>query len=95
MTAYVLVDIDVHDPERYEQYKILSGRALEPYGGRFIARGGRTRRLEGRRTPHRTVVLAFPDFESAEAWWNSPEYASAKALRQQTATTEMVVVEGV
>lgn len=94
MAAYIIVDIVVHDPERYEEYKRLAGPTVGQYDGRYIVRGGHAERLEGSREPHRTVVLEFPTFERAKEWWGSPEYAPAKAIRQEIATSEMIVVEG-
>jgi len=40
------------------------------------------------------VVLEFPSLEQAKKWWASEEYADAKALRQRTAKTRMIAVEG-
>ena len=68
--------------------------SLPAYGGKFIVRGGRTETLEGEWQPQRMVVLEFPDVEKAKAWWASEGYAEAKALRQRTSHTRMVVVEG-
>ncbi|MDX1604583.1 MAG: DUF1330 domain-containing protein [Candidatus Competibacterales bacterium] len=95
MPAYVLVEIDVHDTERYETYKQLAPAAIEAYGGRYLARGGRCELLEGDRPPARLVILEFPDLETAGRWLESPEYREARALRHATATTRMVAVEGV
>ncbi len=95
MPAYVIVDVDVHDPVRYEDYKALTPASLAPYGGRFVVRGGAVETLEGTWTPGRLVVLEFADAARAKAWWASAEYAEAKALRQRIATTQMIVVEGV
>jgi uncharacterized protein (DUF1330 family) len=64
------------------------------YGGRYLTRSGETGVLEGDWVPKRFVVLEFPNLERARAWWSSPEYAEAKALRQAIATTRMVVTEG-
>jgi uncharacterized protein (DUF1330 family) len=64
------------------------------YGGRYLTRGGETNVLEGDWTPERFVILEFPTMEQARAWWSSPEYAEAKALRQAIATTRMVLTEG-
>lgn len=94
MAAYVIVDIDVKDPARYEEYKKMTPASLAAYGGRFVVRGGRTETLEGNWAPRRLVVLEFADAERARAWWGSPEYAPAKALRQATADSEMILVEG-
>jgi len=95
MPAYVLVQIAVHDPVAYERYKQLSGAALQPYGGRFLVRGGAVETIEGSWHPARLVVIEFPDAAAARAWWASPEYAAAKALRQASAHTELLLVEGV
>jgi uncharacterized protein (DUF1330 family) len=95
MAAYVLVEVEIHDPEAYERYKSMAAGALAPYGGRFIVRGGACETLEGDWRPARLVVLEFPDMERARAWWASPEYAPAKALRHASADTNLVIVDGV
>lgn len=94
MAAYVVVQIEVHDPVTYERYKQISGVAAAAYGGRFLVRGGRSEVLEGSWQPSRLVILEFPDAERARAWWASPEYAEGKALRQAAAETEMLLIEG-
>jgi len=95
MAAYVVVEVEVQDRERYESYKQMVPASLAAYGGRFIVRGGRAESLEGEWTPERIVILEFPTVEQAKAWWSSAEYAEAKGLRQATARTQMIVVEGV
>ncbi len=94
MAAYVLVDIDIHDPAGYEEYKRVASPTVHQYGGRYLARGGRTEVLEGSRVPARTVILEFPSAEAARAWWDSPEYRPLRAIRQRTAETSMILVEG-
>jgi uncharacterized protein (DUF1330 family) len=95
MAAYVIVDITIEDPAAYERYRALVPSSLARYGGRYLVRGGATTTLEGTWQPARLVVVEFPSAEQARAWWDSPEYAEAKALRQSCARTEMIVVEGV
>lgn len=94
MPAYIIVEIEIHDPETYEEYKKLTPVSLAAYGGKFIVRGGKTETLEGGWQPQRIVVLEFPTVERAKEWWASEEYAPAKNLRQRTAHTKMIVVEG-
>ncbi len=94
MSAYVIVNIEVHDPERYEGYKQIAAPAVAAYGGRYLARGGRAELLEGEWAPKRVVVLEFDSLERAKTWLESPEYREARALRHATAHTDMVVVEG-
>jgi uncharacterized protein (DUF1330 family) len=95
MTAYAIFDIDVTDPERYEEYKKLAPPAITAYGGKYLTRGGKTEVLEGSWAPSRIVVLEFPTVEKAKAWIESPEYREARALRHRTAKTNAVVVQGV
>ena len=94
MPAYLVVEVEVKDPIRYEDYKKMVPPSLAEYGGRFLVRGGRVENLEGDWSPKRLVLVEFPSVEQAKAWWDSPEYADAKALRQATAKTQMIVVEG-
>lgn len=94
MPAYLVVEVDVHDPERYEKYKSMVPPSLAAFGGRFLIRGGGVETLEGDWAPQRFVMVEFPSLERAKAWWSSTEYAEAKALRQATAKTQMILVEG-
>jgi len=89
-----VVEIEVLDPERYETYKQLAPPSIAQYGGRYVARGGHLETLEGTWSPKRLVILEFASVEQAKAWWNSAEYAQAKALRQAVARTQMIVVAG-
>ena len=95
MPAYVVVQVEVEDAVRYEDYKPMVPPSLEPYGGRFVVRGGKVETLEGDWAPKRFVMVEFPSVEKAKAWWASEEYKDAKALRQATSKTEMIVVEGI
>ena len=95
MAAYVVVEVEVHDKDRYEIYKRMVPPSIAAYGGRFIVRGGEAETLEGEWSPARVVIVEFPSVERAKAWWGSEEYAGAKALRQATARSRMIVVAGV
>lgn len=94
MPAYVIVDVKINNAEMYEEYKKLTPASIAAYDGKFIVRGGATEILEGDWEYGRIVVLEFPNAERAKQWWNSPEYAPAKNIRQRTATTKMILVEG-
>ena len=95
MPAYIVVEINVRDAETYERYKQLAPPSIAAHGGRYVIRGGKVETLEGAWQPKRFVMLEFPSAAQARAWWASPEYAPAKALRQASASTEMILVEGV
>jgi uncharacterized protein (DUF1330 family) len=95
MAAYLIVNVDVRDPVRYQEYVKKVPATLAAYGGRFIVRGGQAERLEGDYQPKRLVVIEFDSAERARAWWSSEEYAAPKALRQSLAKTDLILVEGV
>ncbi len=94
MKAYVIVEINIHDHDLYDEYKKLTPATIAAYDGKFLIRGAKTESLEGDWNPERLVVLEFPSVERAREWWNSPEYSKAKAIRQKAASTKMLVVEG-
>ena len=94
MSAYVIVDITVTDPKRYEDYKKLAPPAIAAYGGKYVVRGGKSEKLEGNWEPNRIVILEFESTEKAKEFINSPEYREARALRHETASSNMIVVEG-
>ena len=94
MAAYVIVETDVQDQERYDRYKERAAGALAAAGGRYLARGGELAVLEGDWRPKRLVVLEFDDLEAAKRWYDSPDYRDARTLREGAATLQMVAVEG-
>lgn len=94
MRAYIIVEIDVTDPEGYEEYKRLAARTVHTHGGKCIVRGGRTETLEGNWSPKRIVVLEFPSVDQAKQWWSAVDYADVKAIRHRCASSKMIVVEG-
>lgn len=95
MPAYVIVDIEITDPEQYERYKALAPATVAAYGGRYVARGGATLSLEGDWQSKRLVILEFDSLERAQAWHDSPDYRAARALRQSATRSRMIAVEGV
>lgn len=95
MAAYVIANVTVKDPVRYEDYRKLVPESVRKYGGRFIVRGGTIEALEGDWRPARLVILEFPSAEQARAWWNSPEYSEARSIRQATSQGTLLILEGV
>jgi len=94
MKGYVIVEVEVFDKERYEEYKKLAAESIAFYGGKYLVRSAQTEMLEGEWHPQRIVVLEFPSKERAKEWWNSEMYAQPKKIRNQTAKTKMIVVDG-
>ena len=95
MAAYIVLNIDVTDPGRYPEYVKAAGATVEQFGGKYIVRGGRAQALERAVTPKRVVILEFPSYERAKAWWDSAEYREPKLIRQSAARSDTLIVEGV
>ena len=95
MSAYVIVDIEVHDPAAYDEYRKVVGATLTRYGGKFIVRGGKIDVLEGIWNPKRIVVLEFQSAARAREWYDSEEYRVPKQIRMKASKGNIVVVEGV
>jgi uncharacterized protein (DUF1330 family) len=94
MAAYVIADVEVTDPVKYEDYKKLTPGAIAKHGGRFIARGGQCVTLEGNWRPGRVVVIEFPTYQQARDFYTSVEYTAARRARAGAANLKMIVVDG-
>jgi uncharacterized protein (DUF1330 family) len=94
-SAYILANVDVTDPQQYEQYKKLSSVAMQAHGAEVCVRGGKVDVLEGDWNPGRVVILKFPSPEKARAFYESPEYAAARKAREGAAVMRMLLIEGV
>lgn len=94
MAVYVIADIEVLDQTLFEEYRQKVPATIAAHGGRYLARGGATDVLEGSWSPKRCVVLEFPDMGRFRTWWDSPEYAPLRTLRQQATRSHLVVTQG-
>lgn len=92
--GYILAYVDVTDPVQYEQYKVLSTKAMQAHGAEVLVRGGKTEPLEGEWNPTRVIVLKFPSYDAAKAFYDSEEYRAARDSRAKAAKMNMIVVEG-
>ena len=80
MAAYLIAEVEVKDPETYEEYRRQVASTIEKFDGRFIIRGGATEILEGQWKPRRLVVLEFPDMDTLKRWYNSDDYQGLKEI---------------
>ena len=95
MSAYVVANVEVNDPQAYSEYTAQVPGTLEKYGGRFVVRGGELQVLEGSPLP-RLVLIEFPSVEQANTWYHSPEYQGILPIRQRNARTSfLLIVPGV
>ena len=92
--AYWIVQVTVNDEANYPDYLKAGAPVYEKYGARFVVRGGKCEGMEGGTHP-RNVVVEWPDYETALAAYNSPEYQAAKAIRNRCAESNFTIVEGV
>lgn len=100
MSVYGVFEVDVADDPTeadrrgYDEYRAAVPALIDRFGGRYLVRAGSGRALEGRVTSGRWHLIEFPDVESAEAFWNCPEYLALVPLRAGAATVRAVLVEG-
>jgi uncharacterized protein (DUF1330 family) len=93
--GYLLVTMNISDPERYKQYMAEAPKAVKAFGGEYLVRGGKHETLEGEWNPHRIAVLRFPSYERAKAFYDDAQYTQIRQLRQgATEYFNMVLVEG-
>jgi uncharacterized protein (DUF1330 family) len=95
MSAYIIVDTRITDPQAYEAYKQLAKPIAEKFGGIYRARGGA---MDVRETdlwsPTRVVIIEFPSMQAAQAFVDSKEYAPVKPLRTENAQCTLLLLEG-
>jgi uncharacterized protein (DUF1330 family) len=94
MTAYLIANITVTDPERYSPYRAQVPAIIAQYGGRYLVRAGTVQPLEGKLGFDRFVVIEFPSLEAAKRFYESPEYAPLLLLRVETTRSQVAFVEG-
>lgn len=94
MSAIMISDITVLNKEAFEAYRTRATPVIAKFGGRYLARNGEVRVLEGEWKPRTVVVVEFPGIEQAEAWYQSPEYAYALQVRDVALTRNLILVDG-
>ena len=96
MAAYLVVDTLLDNPALYEEYKRLARPLAERFGGEYLARGGEmTLKETDLWSPTRLVLVRFPDAQSANRFYDSPEYQDVLKISKQSARRTVVVLEGV
>lgn len=94
MPAIMISDINVLDRGAFETYRTRAAPVIAKFGGRYLARNGEVRVLEGHWNPRTVVVVEFPSVQQAEAWYHSPEYAHALEVRDLALTRNLILVDG-
>lgn len=94
MPAYAIFDVEIYNPERYQDFMQQVKPALEAEGGRYLSRGGAHKIYEGDWTPRRIVIIEFPSMQKLEAFYYGETYQSLKAIRDECSSARLVGVEG-
>jgi uncharacterized protein (DUF1330 family) len=92
--GYWIARNDVHDAETYKLYVAANNVAFTKFGGRFVVRGGQYELKEGVTRP-RHIVIEFPDYATALACYESPEYREAARIRAKSSEGDLVIIEGI
>ena len=92
--AYVINEIKVTDAAMYKTYADQVPSTLAPFGGRFVARGGRAELFDGDALGGRIVIVEFPSYDKAKAWHDSPDYQRILATRNAASNSRVYVIEG-
>lgn len=92
--GYIIASVTVTNPEAYARYAKASSEAIALYGVKVLVRAGRCEALEGN-IRQRNIVLEFESYKAAQAYYHSPEYTAARALRKDAADVSFMLVEGV
>ena len=90
--AYIIARVTVEDTVSYAEYAKGAFAAMQKYGARILARGGRAEALEGEIRP-RNVILEFESYEQAKRYFQSPEYQAARKHRENVSSGDFIVVE--
>ncbi len=95
MSAFLIVDTKIENPDEYEEYKKQAKPIAEKYGGVYRARGGEMDiRETDLWTPTRMVIIEFPDMNSARGFVDSDEYAPVAPLRRNNAKCTLLILDG-
>ena len=94
MAGYLIAEVDITDPSGYQEYVRLVPPTVAQYGGKYLLRTASYEQLEGEWSPKRLVVIEFESAARAKEWYDSPEYADAKLIRQKTAKSNLIIADG-
>jgi len=92
--GYWIARIDVHNPDGYKDYVTQNAAVFKKYGAKFLVRAGPFQPKEGGNHRSRNVVLEFPDYATALACYDSPEYQRLVAIRAPHGVGDIIVIEG-
>lgn len=93
MSAYLVVDLDIHDMNLIEDYRSKALPLVAKAGGRLIALDATPLALEGWEAAN-MLIIEFPDKKAIRQLFASPEYGPLAAQRQAAAKSRIIAIEG-
>jgi len=96
MPAYMIVTATIRDREAFiAGYGAAAAALIPKFGGEYLLRGPGAECLEGAFGDGASMVISkWPDRAAAKAFWNSPDYAEAKKLREGLADVQVLLIDG-
>jgi len=96
MSAYMIIEVkEIMDKGKYGEYVQKVPQTVLKFGGKYLARSGQVKAVTGIWNPSQLIIIEFESMDKFNAWQNSPEYQAVVPLREKSAKTNAVVVEGV
>ncbi|MDD4137431.1 MAG: DUF1330 domain-containing protein [Methanoregula sp.] len=95
MPAYFIARVDVKNRDMYRHYVDIVPSIIKKYGGTVIARSEEPLTFEGPKETRKIILIQFSALEKAQEFYHSPEYQSARKLREGAAIGEIIVVDGI
>lgn len=94
--GYILVQGTVTNVEKIQAYSALLPPIYAKYKGEylFFSPPPKVELAEGVAENRSVIMARFPSKEAAWAFWTSPEYTAAKALREGAGTFFVSIHEG-
>jgi uncharacterized protein (DUF1330 family) len=99
VSAYLISQVEVLDPEAWENYRTRAAKVIAQFGGHYLVRGALAEVIEAdwpaEEPPQQSVIVAeFPSMEALKSWYASPEYAEAFAFRAAAVKRRLIFVAG-
>ena len=94
MNAYLILDLTINDFSKFSEYIENIPVFIKKHSGRYVVQGVEPEIMEGDWQPERVVVIEFPSKEKAKSFLKDPEAQELFALRHNTTTSKLILVEG-
>lgn len=94
MSAFLVITARISDPAAFRAYAQKAAALVTAFGGRYRVVGSMPDVLEGDPREGKVVISEWPSMEAARSFWESPEYAEVRPLREGTGSFDVMLVNG-